>query len=280
MARPLRIEGEGLTYHVTARGSGRMDIYTNDLERRHFLAIVGEVAETEDLACHAYCLMPNHYHLVVTTARANLSRAFRQVNGRYAQWWNRKRDRVGHVFQGRFWSQVVQYETYFATVCRYVVLNPERAGLVAKAEDWPWSSYRATVGLTPRPSFLNVEQLLGRFSDCDEPMAAARFAEFVGRSGTLTPRLRSAPVLGDELFVRRFRPVAERASREVPRRRALGRPALETVFAGAVTRAERAASMVRARREGYRLVEIARFLGLHHSTVSKAITITPSGVRS
>lgn len=271
MARPLRIQAAGLTYHVTARGTGRMTIYADDADRRQFLSVLGEVAESEDLACHAYCLMPNHYHLVVTTAHPNLSRAFKQVNGGYAQWWNRRHERVGHVFQGRFWSQVVQQDAYFTTVCRYVVLNPVRAGLFASPGDWPWSSYRATVGTVEAPSFLRLAPLLAQFHPSDAVCAAQRFARYVGAVEPGTQTLPSMPLLGDEVFVRSFRPWLERAGPEVPKRMRQIRPSLDAIFAGARSRTERVERMVAARRERYTVAELARHLGMHPSTISKAL---------
>src|SRR3954466_1537135 len=130
MARSLRIQCAGLTYHVTARGVRRLHIYLDDVDRRQFLVILAAVVERYDLRCHAYCEMSNHYHLALTTREANLSRAMQQLNGDYAQWWNWRHERVGHVFQGRFNAQVVQDGRYLANVCRYIVLNPVRAGIV------------------------------------------------------------------------------------------------------------------------------------------------------
>lgn len=257
-----------------------MTVYSDDEDRLRFLSILTDVAETDGLACHAYCLMPNHYHLVVTTARANLSSAFKRLNGTYAQWWNRRHVRVGHVFQGRFWAQVVQHDVYFATVCRYVVLNPVRAGLVAAAQDWPWSSYQATVGRTIAPPFLKLGDLLAQFDARDEGAARHRFATFVAADGAASRRPPSRPVLGDDPFVRRFEPWVRRANPEVPHRARLTRTDLATIFAGAATRDQRAQRMALARRQGHAVVDIARYLGLHASTVSKAIASLRDGVRS
>ena len=111
------------------------------------LALLADVVQRYALRCHAYCEMTNHYHLAVTTTEANLSRALQQLNGDYAQWWNWRHQRVGHVFQARFNAQIVQDDAYLVNVCRYIVLNPVRAGIVCSPELWPWSSYRAMAGL-------------------------------------------------------------------------------------------------------------------------------------
>ena len=160
MARPLRIQAAGLTYHITARGVRRTSIYLDDVDRHRFLALLADVVQRYALGCHAYCEMTNHYHLAVTTTDANLSRAVHQLNGDYAQWWNRRHEHVGHVFQARFNAQIVQDDAYLVNVCRYIVLNPVRAGMVRSPEQWPWSSYRAMAGLASHPPFLDCNRLL------------------------------------------------------------------------------------------------------------------------
>ena len=107
MARPLRIEYEGAVYHVTSRGDRREEIYADDEDRRGFLEILGEVVAQMRWLCYAYCLMPNHYHLVIETPEGNLSRGMRQLNGIYTQWSNRRHGRAGHLFQGRYKAIVV-----------------------------------------------------------------------------------------------------------------------------------------------------------------------------
>ena len=282
MARPLRIQAPGLTYHVTARGTGQMTIYADDADRQSFLNRLGDVADSHELRCHAYCLMSNHYHVVATTSRANLSGAMRQLNGCYAQHWNKRHGHIGHVFQGRFNAQVVQQERYFATVCRYVVLNPVRAGLVAAPEDWAWSSFRATVGLADSPRFLRLEELLGTFGGPDMASGARQFQVFVAAADGSASRLPASCVLGDEGFIDQFRKRAAAASREVPELQRRLRPDLATLFEGAVTRAARATRMAQAYRLGYRLWEIAGYLDTHYTTVSRAIASVPvaAGVRS
>jgi len=142
MARPLRLESAGALYHVTARGDRGEDIYLDDADREDFLALLGEVCDRFNWAIHAYCLMTNHYHLLVETPDGNLSRGMRQLNGVYTQASNRRRRRVGHVFQGRYKAILVQKEAYLLELSRYVVLNPVRARVVGQAGEWPWSNYR------------------------------------------------------------------------------------------------------------------------------------------
>src|SRR5882724_3151778 len=186
MARPLRIEFPGGLYHVTARGNGRLAIFIDDSDREQFLTVLASVVARYRVLCHAYCLMGNHYHLLLETPEANLSRAMRQLNGVYGQGFNRSHGRSGHVFEGRFQAQVVDKDAYLRAVCRYIVLNPVRAGLVAHPRQWAWSSYRATAGEAPLPAFLTVDWVL---SLRDTPVRAAaedRYRRFIdaGLAGT------------------------------------------------------------------------------------------------
>ena len=136
MSRPLRIEFPGALYHLTSRGDGRDDIYLTDDDRALFLSVLGQVCERFNWECHSYCLMTNHYHLMIETPDGNLSQGMRQLNGVYTQRFNQQHQRVGHVFQGRYKSILVQKESYFLELSRYIVLNPVRAGMVVKAENW------------------------------------------------------------------------------------------------------------------------------------------------
>ena len=277
MARPLRIQLPGLSYHVHARGNGRMDIYLDDCDRRRFLALVADVIPAFNIDCHAFCLMTNHYHLVVTTREANLSRAIHDLNGRYGQWWNRRHGRVGHVFQGRFGAKVVQAEVYLLTVCKYAVANPVRKQLVESAAEWPWSSYRASAGLEPVPPFLRPQALWRMLADGNFDAGTLAYRKFIAGPDDDAERLLHLPVIGDPEFVRRFEGLRRRASREVPRRERQVRPALECLFADAITRVDRSARTVTAHSAGYSMREIASYLGLHRTTVVKWITAAHRG---
>ena len=132
MARPLRLEFAGAVYHVTSRGNARQDIVGDDDDRRSFLTLLGHVIDRFGWRCHAYCLMDNHYHLLLETPRPNLSRGMRQLNGRYTQAYHRRHHRGGHLFQGRFKAILVEKDAHLLELCRYVVLNPVRAQLVVE----------------------------------------------------------------------------------------------------------------------------------------------------
>ena len=172
------------------------------------------MTERYDIRCHAYCEMTNHYHLALTTRQANLSRAMQQLNSDYAQWWNWRHDRAGHVFEARFQAQVVQDGRYLAHVCRYIVLNPVRARMVAAPEDWPWSSYRAMIGIAQRPPFLETDWLLGRVRPGRPGAGLNPFRDFVSGADARTIRLSQDPVLGDDGFVARFQRYRNRADRD------------------------------------------------------------------
>jgi REP element-mobilizing transposase RayT len=137
MARPLRIEFDGALYHVTSRGNDRKAIFKDNHDRDLFLDILAQITVRFRWICHAYCLMNNHYHLVIETPDGNLSKGMRQLNGVYTQAFNKRHRRVGHVFQGRFKGILVQKDSHFLEVCRYVVLNPVRAKMVPETVQSP-----------------------------------------------------------------------------------------------------------------------------------------------
>jgi putative transposase len=179
MARPRREIVPGAIYHLFSRGSNRNAIFVFDGDRTDFLVCLKRVVERYELALLAYCLMPNHYHLIAQTPDARLSRAMKELNGRYALRFNRRYVRDAHVFKNRFGAVLLEAEPQFLWTCGYVVMNPVRAGLCATPEEWPWSSYRASVGLEKAPGFLARDRLLSYFGgDADgAPMEYAKQVE-------------------------------------------------------------------------------------------------------
>lgn len=178
MARPLRLECPGARYHLTARGNAQQSIFLDDTDRQQFLRLLSCEIQQQRWHCYVYCLMGNHYHLVMETPEPNLSRGLRRLHGTYTQWFNRRHRRVGHRLQGRFKSLLVEKESYLLELCRYVVLNPVRAGMVTDAGDWVWSSYRATAGFQEKPDWLDVPTVWSHF-DVSVETARAAYRRFV-----------------------------------------------------------------------------------------------------
>jgi len=273
MARPLRVEFEGALYHITSRGNARDEIFLDNEDRGRFLETLGETVKRFGWICHAYCLMTNHYHLLVETPAPNLSRGMQLLNGVYTQRFNRHHKRYGHVLQGRFKSILVEQESYLLELARYVVLNPVRAKMVRSTRDWPWSSYRATSGHTEAPQFLEVDWTLSQFGSSRD-RAIQAYKDFVrqGRGIDVWENLRAGSLLGGAGFVERMRlrllqtPLDQNVLR---RERDAARPSLGEIFKGASGKSERDARIHDAVRVfHYRLREVADYLGLHFSTVS------------
>lgn len=178
MARPLRLEYPGSLLHVTARGNEQRPIVMDDVDRRRFLALLGECVTRFGWILYSYALMSNHFHLQLELTRSTLSLGMQWLNGKYAQHFNRRHDRSGHLFQGRFGAFLIEKETYFLEVLRYVVLNPVRAGMASRPEDDPWTSYLATAGYVAAPDWLSVDRVLISFGE-DKTTARDRYRNFV-----------------------------------------------------------------------------------------------------
>ena len=163
MTRPLRIEFSGALYHVTSRGNAQEDIYRTDKDRKEFLSLLNKTCNRFNWYCHAYCLIDNHYHLLIETNSSTLSKGMKYLNGTYTQIFNRVHKRVGHVYQGRFKAILVEKDSYLLELSRYIVLNPVRARMVRAAKDWPWSSYRATAGISQSHTCLTTDWVLSTF---------------------------------------------------------------------------------------------------------------------
>ncbi|MDP1696920.1 MAG: transposase [Xanthomonadaceae bacterium] len=277
MARPIRIEFCGALYHVTSRGDRREAIYEDDADRSRFLEILAQVVADASWVCHAYCLMGNHYHLVIETPDKNLSKGMRQLNGVYTQMSNRRHGRVGHLFQGRYKAVLVDADSYLRELTRYVVLNPVRAGMVAEPAAWRWSSYRATVGMDELPPWLVVDGLLAQFGT-HRTQAVQRYAAFVaeGIGGeSIWRHLNRQVFLGDDAFATRMQnaPAAlESAKADVNIPRAHRRPPAPPLANIAAAHTSREAAMIAAHASGeYSYQQIAEFFGVHFTTVGRLV---------
>ena len=176
--RPPRPQFAGGIYHVTTRGNRRQRIYAAPHDAPCFAGLLGRIVRTLGWLCHDFCLMPNHFHLVVETPNADLAVGMQRLNGVYAKWFNYHHGFEGHLFERRYRSIVIETDAHLLTLARYLALNPVAAGLCDDPADWPWSSYRAMVGLDPPPEFLTCDWLLSLFGS-NRDRARAAFRAFV-----------------------------------------------------------------------------------------------------
>jgi putative transposase len=231
MPRGPRIQAPEAIYHIFARGNNRSDIFETDGDRRVFITGLEETIEESRWRLYAYCLMTNHYHLVVQTPDANLAEGMHLLQSSYANRFNHTREHSGHVFQGRYGARMIQSTSDLLHVTRYVLLNPAEAGLAASADAWPWSSLRATLGRCEVPRFLEPWFVLDALGG---PRSEARkqFAAFLGATVSPPPR-----------------------------------PALADI----VTRLDAREMHVAHYRHGYAMKDIAEHLGVHPSTVTRRL---------
>lgn len=276
MARPIRLEFPDAIYHVTTRGDGGEDIFLDDQDRQLFLTVLGEAVLRSGWIIHAYVIMNNHYHLVIETPLANLSRGMRQLNGVYTQRFNSLHGTGGRVFQGRFKAVLIERNGYVLDVCRYVVLNPLRLKAVKNISRYRWSSYRATVGEVKPPAWLNTSWTLAHFGRASA--AEKKYAAFVVAAGAdmVSPlvNVSSQILLGNPSFVKKMK---QRLLSNVDVKRArkpIKRPKLESLFTVKVKndKSLRNVAIKRAYQQyAYTMAEIADAAGIHFSTVSKVV---------
>jgi REP element-mobilizing transposase RayT len=268
MARPLRKEFPGAVYHLTSRGNARQRIFVGDADRELFLGTLARVVSRYGWTCHAYCLMANHYHLLVETPRGNLAIGMRQLNGIYTQSFNRRHKRVGHLFQGRYKAILIEKESYLLELCRYIVLNPARVKGGGGHAAWKWSSYRATAGLVQVPELLSVDWVLGQFGR-QRQRAHERYRAFVDEGMAHRPwdKLKRQIYLGSEKFIERYSAAHKRLKNIPGAQPRAAKPSLEWIFA----KHKRTAIAQAYREHGYRLHEIAKHLGVHYATVSRRL---------
>ena len=297
MSRPLRIEYKDAYYHVMNRGRGRQKVFRGDAYYSAFLETVSEACERFGLEVHAYCLMGNHYHLLVKTPYANLQRAMRHIGSVYTQRYNRIKKTDGPLFRGRYKAIIVDSDAYLLHLSKYIHTNPVAARRVAELEDYPWSSYPAYIGQAPIPNWLFTSEVYGQLGG--QRRIKSRYRIYVEDLERL-PELedfyskgRIAPILGGEAFVARLKGVSGELNRELSHdeKRALN-PDLDQILEkicevfgvdesqllisqrrqGGKNTARKAAMYLAQRVGGYRLTEIAQAFGLsHYGGVSHAI---------
>ena len=276
MARPLRIEYPGAVYHITSRGNARESIYLEDEDYAGFLDCLCLVVKRFNWILHAYCLMSNHYHLLIETPEGNLSRGMRQLNGTYTQQFNRRHTRVGHVLQGRYKAILVDKDNYLLALCRYIVLNPVKAGMVKGPREWQWSSYKETAGYGKGISCLTKDWILLQFGR-ERGKAEMRYREFM-REGIKAEspwkEVRGQLYLGDEKFLDKIKKLirGKETLKEIPRmQRYITKPLLEDILKYKDKKPRDNAVFEAHIRYGYTLKDVAEHLGVHYATISRAV---------
>ncbi len=274
MARPLRIEFAGALYHITSRGNARDDIYLTDDDRRQFLALLHNTVERFDWYCHAYCLMDNHFHLLIETNSPTLSKGMKHLNGMYTQHFNRRHQRVGHVFQGRFKAILVEKDSYLLELARYIVLNPVRAQMVRSAKHWPWSSYRATAGYVENHPCLTTNWILAGFST-NKQEALQRYRDFVSagkRQPSPWQQLKNQIYLGTDDFINEVQCKIDpqQSLKDIPKKQK--QAPVKPLSYYSDQNESRYEGMARAYLSGhYTLKDVGRHFGVSYATVSRAV---------
>ncbi|NKB22325.1 MAG: hypothetical protein GKS01_17700 [Alphaproteobacteria bacterium] len=203
MSRPLRIEYPGAVYHVTARANGRQQLFTCIKDGSYFIDLLAREIAQHRWICYAYCLLEDHYHLVIETPEANLGRGMGRLNMAYSQWFGRQYDQPGHLFHGRYKSIILQKERHLLEVCRHVALNPVRVQAVNRVDHWKWSSYRPFAFDEIEPSWLHRDWLLDQLSSerADQADAWQNYVSEGLDAPSPWDNLRAGHYLGDESFL-------------------------------------------------------------------------------
>ena len=273
MTRPLRLQYAGALYHITSRGDRRALIYLDDTDRAFWMQALAETCARFQFVVHSFCQMGNHFHLLLETEAANLSHGMRYLNGTYSQYFNRRHDMVGHVFQGRYKAFLVQRESYLLEIARYIVLNPVRANLVALPEEWPWSSYRMMTGSASPPCWLNTQWILDKLNPSQTEAAAAYRTFVLAGIGKPSPLAcaHGQLLLGDDEFIARFHKRTEDVQLDgiTPTHRHALVPTLQNYQEAYPERDE---AMARAYPTPmYSIAAIARHFNLSETTAARAI---------
>ncbi|HEU5055104.1 MAG TPA: transposase [Kofleriaceae bacterium] len=267
MARPYRIELAGGFFHVASRGNARQAIFLDDRDRTSFLRVLREQITRFGWRCPAFCLMGNHFHLLLQTPRPNLSDGMRDLKSQYARRFHAEHGTDGALFRPRFWSQLVADDDYLLATSRYIALNPVRAGLVERAEDWPWNSFGDLITGSDRHRVLDPAPLLERLHP-DPDVARSRYAGLVADGTGLPPYDSGAPIAGSVDFVREQAPATRPADPVLKAAWEQGRPELSELMA----RLPESAFIRHARLDlRYTIAEIAAALGCSRETVRRRL---------
>lgn len=279
MARPLRIQFPGAVYHTMARGIDKKEIFSNSSEKSAFLSLLNRLSDRYNFVFYAFCIMDNHYHLLLETPDANLSKGMQRLNGDYALWYNRKHVRNGTLFQDRYKAYLVDKENYLLALSRYIVLNPVRAAIVSHPSSYVWSSYQYTIGMKEPPDFLSVDSLLSLFSS-DREDAQRQYRDFIYEDicENAAQGINDGPVIGGVDFLSKIESHFDKKRKvdEIPRKeRFQNRLSLAEIFNlpddRCIKKARDEKIYIAFRDHGYTQKEIADFLGMHYSSLSPII---------
>lgn len=274
MARSLRIEYPGALYHITSRGDGQENIFLSDDDRALFIILLSELCARCNWICYAFCLMSNHYHLLIETPQGNLSKGMQLLNGIYTQKFNKSHNRVGHVFQGRYKGILVEKDCYLLELSRYIILNPVRANMVETAADWNWSSYNNTISQPSRLPWLSTELILNLFSS-NLSIAVKKYKDFVNEGMGAKPlwtNLKKQIFLGSDDFVNEMQNKIDKGKNLINIPKPQYTPNGLTLIEYEVKSKHRNECIKLAYSSGqFSLAEIGHYYGLHYSRVSRII---------
>jgi len=224
MGRAWRIEYEGGLYHVLSRGNERKDIFHDDRDRQTFLDVIGEMSDQYRVDIFAYTLMDNHYHILLRTNHANLSKSMQWLALTYTRRFNNRHFRSGHLFQGRFKSIIVQNDAYLMRLSCYIHRNPLRAGIIARLAEYPWSSYKAYAYGGKTPEWLLTRPILEQFDSKDKHRAyREKVQQYADEEKRLWEDFRHGMIIGTKEFVDKFRSkyMPDPIHKEIPQQRSL-----------------------------------------------------------
>lgn len=284
MARPLRIEYPGAFYHITSRGNELNGIFRDGRDREKFLCYLETAVARYKAVIHVYCLMSNHYHLLLSTQEGNLSQILRHINGGYTSYFNKRHNRAGHLFQGRYKAILVDADSYAGELSRYIHLNPVRAGITKLPEQYRWSSYTVYIGKTPGPRWLTTDWLLRYFGNnkTDARKTYCLFTEAAIGTSRKDPlkEATSNLILGKADFVEDIKERylrGKKEGRDIPALKELTKVSIQTIinetereFRNEPELARKAALLISHRYSGRSLREIGEHFGIGESAVSQA----------
>ncbi len=285
MGRSLRIEYPGAFYHITSRGNERKDIFKSQRDREKFLTYLQTATQRYGAVVHTYCLMSNHYHLLLETPDGNLAQIMRHINGAYTNYYNTKRKRAGHLFQGRYKAILIEADEYAAELSRYIHLNPVRAKMAEKPESYQWSSFRAYIGESKVPEWLKTDFILGYFGNNGKAVGKKYHIfvhELLGEASEFSIDCsKASSILGSPEFMTAIEEnflLNQEPDRNLPELRKLSRRlSLEAIIAEACgyfgeneQLATKVGIYISQKYSGARLKEIGELFGVGESAVSQA----------